>query len=143
MMDHLARLTLAEGHVEGVQNQLGSQMVGHRPADDPAAPDIHDDRQIEKSRGGREVSDVGDPQLVWAGGLKVAVDQIGRGPGLLVALCRDRAAPPAAGADQSSHAHQPGNPLAAVSLAGGSQFGMNTRCSIGLSRADVHRLDPG
>src|SRR3954454_1262496 len=48
MMDHVARPTLAGGHVQGIQNQLGSQMVGHRPADDPAAPDIHDDRQIEE-----------------------------------------------------------------------------------------------
>src|SRR6476659_1265619 len=52
MMDHVSWPTLAEGHVEGVQNQLGSQMVRHRPADDPAAPDIHDDRQIEEARCG-------------------------------------------------------------------------------------------
>ena len=142
-MDHVSRPTLAEGHVQGVQNQLGSQMVGHRPADDPAAPDIHDDRQIEEARRGRDVGDVGDPQLVRAGGLEVAVHQIGRGSGLFVALRRDRAAAPAAGADQTGRAHQPGNPLAAVPLSGGPQLGMDTRCPIGLPRADVHRLDPG
>src|SRR3954453_5889831 len=58
MMDHVARPTLAEGHVQGVHNQLGSQMVGHRPADDPAAPDIHDDRQIEEARRGRDVDEI-------------------------------------------------------------------------------------
>ena len=142
-MDHVARPTLAEGHVQGVQNQLGSQMVGHRPADDPAAPDIHDDRQIEKSRRGRDVGDVGDPQLVRAGCLEVALHQIGRGSCLFVALRRDLIAAPAAGADQTGRAHQPGNPLAAVPLAGGPQLGMDTRCPIGLPRADVHRLDPG
>jgi len=142
-MDHVRRPTLAEGHVEGVQNQLGSQVVGHRPADDPAAPDIHDDREIEKARRGWDVGDIGDPQLVRASCLEVAVHQIGCGSCLFVAPCRDRAAAPAAGADQTGHAHQPGNPLAAVSLSGGPQLGMDTRCPIGLPRADVHRLDPG
>ena len=61
MMDHLARPTLAEGHVEGIENQLGSQMVGHRPANHPAAPDIQDDREIKEARHGRNVGDVGDP----------------------------------------------------------------------------------
>ena len=61
MMDHLSRPTLAEGHVQGIQNQLGSQMVRHRPTDDPAAPDIHDDCQVEEARRGRDVGDVRDP----------------------------------------------------------------------------------
>jgi hypothetical protein len=104
MMDHVARPTLAEGHVHGIQDQLGSQVVGHRPADDPAAPDIQDDRQIEKPRRGRDVGDVGDPQLVRARRLEIAVHQIGRGSGLFVAPCRDRAAAPAAGADQTRRA---------------------------------------
>src|SRR3954469_18064962 len=68
---------------------------------------------------------------------------IGRGSGVFVALRRDRAATPAAGADQTGDAHQPGNPLATVPLSGGPQLGMDTRCPIGLPRADVHRLDPG
>ena len=143
MMDHVARPALAEGHVESIQNQLGAQVVGHCPADDLAAPDIHDDRQIEEARHGRDVGDVGNPQLVRAGCLKVAVDQIRRGSGLFVALRGDRTAPPAAGADQTGGAHQPGSPLAAVSLAGGVQLGMHTRCPIGLPRTDVDRLDPG
>jgi hypothetical protein len=28
-------MALGDGHVEGVQDELGAQMVGHRPADDP------------------------------------------------------------------------------------------------------------
>jgi hypothetical protein len=28
-------LALGDRHVEGVQHQLGAQVVGHRPADDP------------------------------------------------------------------------------------------------------------
>ena len=143
MMDHLSRPTLAEGHVQGVQNQLGSQMVRHRPTDDPAAPDIHDDRQVEEARRGRDIGDIRDPQPVWTVRLEVAVDQIGRGSGVFVALRRDRAAAPAAGADQTGRAHQPGNPLAAVPLSGGPQLGMHTWRPIGLPRADVHRLDPG
>ena len=55
MMDHVSRPALSEGHIQRIQNQLGSQVVGHRPADHPAAPDIHDDRQIEEARRGRDV----------------------------------------------------------------------------------------
>jgi hypothetical protein len=29
-------VALGDGHVEGVQDELGAQVVGHRPADDPS-----------------------------------------------------------------------------------------------------------
>src|SRR4051812_29825342 len=48
MMDHVLRPALSEGHVQGIQDQLGSQMVRHRPADHLAAPDIQDDSEIDK-----------------------------------------------------------------------------------------------
>src|SRR3954451_8665672 len=65
MMDHVSRPTLTEGHVQGIQNQLGSQMVGHRPADHPAAPDIYDDRQIEEARRGRDVGEILSANSGW------------------------------------------------------------------------------
>src|SRR3954453_23152988 len=37
MMDYLSQPMLAEGDVQGVQNQLGWQVICHCPADDPAA----------------------------------------------------------------------------------------------------------
>src|SRR5260370_30552365 len=38
----------------------------------------------EKPRHCRHISDVGDPQLVRSGSVEVAVDQVGRGPVILV-----------------------------------------------------------
>ena len=34
LMDRIARPAPVKGHVQGVQNQLGPQVVGHRPADE-------------------------------------------------------------------------------------------------------------
>ena len=48
------------------QDELGAQMRLDRPADDLARPHIEYDRQIQKARPGRNVSDIGNPQLVGA-----------------------------------------------------------------------------
>src|SRR5258706_5486072 len=45
VVDDIARPTLADRHVEGVQHQFGAQMVGHRPADDLAAPGVEHHRE--------------------------------------------------------------------------------------------------
>lgn len=42
VMDHIARPPLADRHLEGINHQFGAQVVGHRPADDPAAPRIEE-----------------------------------------------------------------------------------------------------
>ena len=67
----------------------------------------------------------------------------GAGRASRVAPCRDRAAPPTAGADPTGRAPQPGNPLAAVPLSCCLQFGMAARGPLGLPRAQGHRPDPG
>ena len=113
----LAWPPLADRHLERVQHELGAQMVGHRPADDPAAPGIEHDGEVEEARGGRHEGDVGDPELVRASAREVAVHQVRRRAGVLVAPRRHRATAPVAGADQPGLAHQPGDPLAAVPLA--------------------------
>ena len=36
VMDHVDRTPLRQRHVEGIEHELGFQIVAHRPADDPA-----------------------------------------------------------------------------------------------------------
>jgi len=78
VMDHRGRPALPNGHVERVEHELGLQMGGHRPAHDPAAADIEDDREIEESGPGGDVGDIRDPELVGALGPEGPLDQIGR-----------------------------------------------------------------
>jgi len=46
------------------------------------------------------------------------------------------------GPDRAGYAHQPGDVLAAVSLALGPQRGMNPRCPVGVARGNVDILQP-
>jgi hypothetical protein len=54
-------LALGDRHVEGVQHQLGAQVVGHRPADDPAGEAVQHNREVEPAAAGVLLSDVGHP----------------------------------------------------------------------------------
>ncbi len=49
MDEACARATPCDGHVEGVEDELGAQVAGHRPADDPAAEGVDDDRDVEEA----------------------------------------------------------------------------------------------
>ena len=46
MMDDTPGTTLADGHLQGIQDQSRVQVGGHRPTNHSAAPGIDDDRQI-------------------------------------------------------------------------------------------------
>jgi hypothetical protein len=51
-------------------------MIGHRPADDPAAVEVHDGSQIEPALIGLYVGDVGEPDPVRRGGREVPPQQV-------------------------------------------------------------------
>jgi hypothetical protein len=49
MVDDIGRPALREGHVEGLEHQLGAEMRRHRPADDPPTPRIEDHGEVEEA----------------------------------------------------------------------------------------------
>ena len=49
VVNDAARPTLADGHVERIKDELGAQVVGGGPADDPAAPDIEHHGEVEEA----------------------------------------------------------------------------------------------
>jgi len=51
-------------------------MIRHRPADDPAAVQIHDGGQIEPALIGLDVGDIGEPDPVRRSGAEVALEQV-------------------------------------------------------------------
>jgi hypothetical protein len=112
MVDHVRRTALRERHVQGIEHELSPQVRCHRPADDAAAPRVENDGEVQEAGPGRDVRDVGDPELIGSGRGEVALDEVRRGPRVLRA---DRRARPLAAthADQAGCTHQARDPLAA------------------------------
>lgn len=132
-MDDAVRPALADRHFQRIQHQLGAQMIGHRPADDLAAPGIQHDGEVQKAACRRYEGDVRHPELVRPGGDEVPIDQIRGGSGFLVPPCGRHPGAPAAGADQSGRAHQSGDALAPVLLSSCLERGLHPRRTIGFA----------
>ena len=68
---------VGEGHGEGVFDQLGAHMVGQGPADDLAAGQVDDGRQVGPALPSCDVGDVADIAPVELGTRpEVALDQV-------------------------------------------------------------------
>ena len=80
MMDHRLRPPLRDRHVQCRQNQLRTQMRLHRPANHASRIHIEHHRQIQKTRPGRDETDIGDPQSIRPVGIELPIDQIDRAP---------------------------------------------------------------
>jgi hypothetical protein len=58
-----ARLFRRDGHPQRCQRQFGTQMIGHCPADNPAAVQVHDGGQIEPALIGLDVMSASQTQF--------------------------------------------------------------------------------
>jgi len=118
---------LPAGHVEGVDDELGPDVIGDRPPDDLAGPRVHDRAAVNPAITGPVLGDVGEPESIGAAGLELALDQIVMG-------CRGRDMSPFAAVTHTLEpviAHEASNPLAAAGKAHAEfEFGMNPRGSI-------------
>ena len=65
-----------EGHPQRIENQIGLERSGHRPADDPSRKQVHHDRQIKPALGRGDIRDIGRPLLVHGSCLEVAIQVI-------------------------------------------------------------------
>jgi hypothetical protein len=63
-------------HLQGVQRELGAQVLSDLPANDLAGKQIGDERRIGKAAGGVHVRDVSDPAAVRRGRGKVPPQQV-------------------------------------------------------------------
>ena len=126
----------------GIEDNLGPQMIGHRPPHDLAAPRVEHDGEIEKARRCGHVGDVGHPQLVGCGGGEVAIDKVGRGPCFHIASRRDRTAFPVACADQTRLAHPARDALAPMLLSVRLQLRVDAPCPVRVPRGGVHGPRP-
>ena len=122
-----------QGQLEGVQHQLGAQVVGHRPAHHAPAEGVQHRRQVQPALLRRHIRDVGQPQAVRRERVEVrAVPGSGRPGGRRVG---DGGAgpPPAAGGSPAS----PGRRISRATrlrpcrAPGRPQLGVDPRAAVG------------
>jgi hypothetical protein len=140
---HQARrgVALADGHVQGVQDQFGAQMVGHRPAHDPAGEAVQHHRQVQPALVGALLGDVGHPQPVRPWRREVPLHQVRRWCSGRVAACRPVPST-AVDALQAVVTHQPGDPFAAdVDIQAQPELGVYAWRAIGAPAAGMDLAD--
>ena len=62
--------------LERVDDEIGTEVVLERPADNATAKAVHDYCEIQPALPGAQVGDVGDPKSVRGRGPEVALDEI-------------------------------------------------------------------
>lgn len=103
---HTITFALVDGHLQGVERQIGLETVTGVPAHDPPREDVHDERRVHPPLQGAHIGDIRDPQAVRSAGLETALHEVG---GALLAGRRDRGAglPSAARALDTQDPHHP------------------------------------
>ena len=103
-----------------------------------AAEHVEYHREVEEPGPGRDIGDIGHPQAIGLGRIKVALDQIRRRARVAIAHRGvDPLAP--AGADQTGLFHQPRHPLTSYFKALCSELGVDPRRTVGHMRALMDR----
>ncbi len=99
------RLTGVQGLLQRVENEVSVHGTAHPPADDAAGKNVDNEGDVQPALPSRDIGKVGDPQLIRAVGLELAIDPIQWARGRLVADsgADDLAAP---GPLQAKAAHQ-------------------------------------
>ena len=85
--DDALGLALQQRHVLRREHELGWHLLTDGPAHDAPAPYIEYDGQVDEFSPGGHVGDVGNSELVPAGGLELAFAKVGCGLLVLVTLC--------------------------------------------------------
>ena len=100
-----------DGHLEGVDDELGAHVIGDRPAHHAPGEGVEDHGQVGLAVLGRVLGDVHHPEAVGLGGIEGPLDQV---VGRLGIEIPPRAASPAAPVDagDSGLAHQALDPFA-------------------------------
>ena len=82
-------LSLPDGHLKGVQGQVGVQARGGLPAHDSPRVHVSHESHIDPPGEGAYIGDVGDPQLVRPESAEMSFDEVGRA---LLSRCAVRGA---------------------------------------------------
>jgi hypothetical protein len=95
-----------DGHRQGFQSNLDMQRVAHAPAHDLAGVHVEDGGKIKPTFAGRDVGEVGKPDLVWSQRHEVALQPVGRDGIVMAAVRRSCPARQSCQSAYASPAHQ-------------------------------------
>ena len=76
VMNHPMRATLAARHMKGVEHELDTHVIRHRPAHHAAAKHIEHHRHIEKPGERGDIRNVCNPRPIGRHGREVSIDQV-------------------------------------------------------------------
>jgi len=121
------RPTPPEGHLHGVDDQLGADVVGDRPPHYSPAPGVEDHGQVDLALRRRVLGHVHDPETVRLARVEVALHQVlGRGGVGIPSGATPGSAP--MDPNDPGLGHEPGHPFARTTLAlPEHQLGMDPR----------------
>src|SRR6266700_6752720 len=128
-------------HPQGCQRQVSSQMIRHRPADDPSGVEVQDRGQIEPALISLDVGDVGQPNTVWRVGDEVAVKQVWSDREVVPTVGGPHLARPRHDGPDAVMAHQSLDSAPACPTALSLQFFMDTGAAITSAVVAMDALD--
>jgi hypothetical protein len=129
MNDACGRPALRDGHGQSIEHDLGNHARAHCPADDPSAPDVEDNGEIEKARQRWDVGHIGHPELIRSFRDELSVDQIRRRPsGRISTRGVKRSSPTHTG--HTRGAHQSRNAFPSDTLSAFPQFRVDPRRTV-------------
>jgi hypothetical protein len=120
-LDVGARLAAMKRHPQRVEDEVCAHVAGELPADDHPAVGVEHEGEEDEPVPAAQVGQIGDPELVRAGGREVALDEIRPAGGLHVRSGRPPRLPAPFRTDDPVAAHQPLHLAAWHLLAGATQ----------------------
>jgi hypothetical protein len=142
MMDQArSRASPLDGHSERGDGELGAHVVAHGPTDHLAGEEIEDHGQVEPPLAGRDVGNVGQPDLIGPVGHKILIQQVWRHRQGMLAVGRAHAIAAWRSSPDTMLAHHPLDPLTADGLALGTQLGMDARRTISFPVVSMNAPD--
>jgi hypothetical protein len=121
----------------------GTHVLAHRPADHFAGEQVEDHGQVEPALGGRDIGDVGQPNVIGSVRDKALVQQVFRHRQRMLAVSRADAKAARRPCPDAVLTHEPGDPLAAGGLAFGAQLGVDARRPVSLAVPSMNPPDIG
>src|SRR5215207_1171386 len=138
MMDQArSELPSPDSHLQGVDHEFGSEVVLHRPSDDPSRMHVEDEGQVQETLPRWDIRDVRHPYPVHPRSREVSLHEVS-GRRVPASAGSPASAPAAHAAMQPGFAHEPLDPLARAASPERLQLGVDPRRAVSLPATLVY-----
>ena len=135
------RAAMEQRQGQRVENQRRVDMFAHGPADDFAAVEVQDGRQVKPAFLGLDIGEVGHPELVGRGGLGRLGQAIGGNGLVVVAVGGLDAIAALLAAAQTLFLQESSDAVASMAASFFAQLPMDTKSTVGLAAARMNLVD--